>query len=288
MFLADLTSDEDLDHDTLMTYPTILTVKADDADLPSFAEAMAGEDAEGFCKAMDNEIQELVKIFVWDFVPASEPQDFSKKVFGTLWAFRRKRYPDSSLRKLKARICRRSDQQILGVNVFETYAPVISWAPVVCLALTTSVAMGWATAQVNYANALVQAKLDEPVYITCPRNYEVPGFVLRLNRSLYGLRESPLNWFTTLSNGLKNQGFQHISKPCLFIKKDVLILVYVDDCIFVATSAAVIDRELATLKKTFDLEKEDDMAVFWEFKSPLTSTVLKLSLKSVLLITSCA
>jgi hypothetical protein len=199
MFLADLTYNEDLDHDTLMTYPTILAVKANDADLPSFAEAMAGEDAEGFCKTMDNEIQELVKKFAWDLVPASEPQDLSKKVFGTLWAFRRKHYPDDSLRKLKAHICCRGDQQILGVDVFETYAPVISWA-VVRLALTTSVAMGWVTAQVDYVNAFVQAKLDEPVYITCPHNYEVPGFVLRLNRSLYGLRESTLNWFTTLSN----------------------------------------------------------------------------------------
>ena len=194
MFLADLTYDAELGHDTLMIYPTILAVQANDSDLPSFAEAMASEDADGFCHAMDNEIQELVKKFAWDLVPASEPEVLKKKVFGTIWAFRRKRYPDGSLCKLKARICCRGDQQVLGVDVFETYAPVISWA-VVRLALTTSVAMGWATAQVDYANAFVQAKLDEPVYITCPRRYEVPGYVLRLKRSLYGLRESPLNWF---------------------------------------------------------------------------------------------
>jgi hypothetical protein len=73
----------------------------------------------------------------------------------------------------------------VGLDVFETYAPVVSW-PVVRLALTTSVTMGWATAKVDYATAFVQAKLDEPVYITCPRRYEVPGHVLRLNRSFYG------------------------------------------------------------------------------------------------------
>jgi hypothetical protein len=39
-------------------------------------------------------------------------------------------------------------------------------------------------------------------------------------------------------------------------------VVYVDDCIFVATSHVVINRELAILKKTFDLEKEEDMAGF--------------------------
>jgi hypothetical protein len=64
------------------------------------------------------------------------------------------------------------------------------------------------TWEIDYAAAFVQAKLDKPVYSTCPCRYELPGHVLRLNRSLYGLRESPLNWFITLSNGLKNQGFK--------------------------------------------------------------------------------
>jgi hypothetical protein len=266
IFLVKLMYEQDLAHDTLMAYPTIFAVKANDADLPpNFAEALASEDAEGFCTAMDNEIMELVHKSAWEGVPASEPEALKKKVFGTLWVFRWKRYPDGSLRKLKARICCRGDQQIVGVNVFETYAPVISWA-VVRLALTTSVAMGWATAQVDYANAFVQAKLDEPVYIMCPRRYEVPGHVLRLNRSLYGLRNSPFNWFSALSKGLHaQQGFKQckeISEPCLFIKKDIMIVVYVNDCIFIGTDPAVIDRELAILKKTFDLDKEDDMAGF--------------------------
>ena len=76
--------------------------------------------------------------------------------------------------------------------------------------------MGWVTVQVDYANAFVQAKLEEPVYVNCPRRYEVPGHVLRLNRNLYGLRNSPFNWFSALSTGLKNQGFKQcadISEP---------------------------------------------------------------------------
>jgi hypothetical protein len=119
--------------------------------------------------------------------------------------------------------------------------------------------MGWATAQVDYANAFVQTKLDEPVYITCPRRYEVPGHVLRLNRSLYGLQNSPFNCFSALSTELQNQGLKQckeISEPCLFIKKNIMIVVYVDDCIFIGTSTAVIDRGLTILKKNFDLDKE--------------------------------
>jgi hypothetical protein len=46
------------------------------------------------------------------------------------------------------------------------------------------------------------------------------------------------------------------------LKKNVLIVVYVDDCIFVGTSLRAIDHELNILKKSFDLDKEEDMAGF--------------------------
>jgi hypothetical protein len=225
---------------------------------------MASEDAAGFRTAMDKEIKELALKHAWDLVPAITAEQADKRVLGTTWAFKRKRYPDGTLKKLKSRICCRGDQQVIGVDVFDTYAPVVSWA-VVRLVLSIAVALNWSTAQVDYANAFVQAKLDEPIYITCPRDYEVPGHILKLNRSLYGLRESPRNWFTALSEGLRSQGFtqcNRITEPCLFVKRDVLVVVYVDDCIFVGKSEAAINREIDMLKTKFDLDKEDDMAGF--------------------------
>ena len=42
------------------------------------------------------------------------------------WVFKRKRYPDASLRKYKARLCVHGDQKIEGIDVFDTYAPVVS------------------------------------------------------------------------------------------------------------------------------------------------------------------
>ena len=261
-FLAKLTYNYRLDLEAV-PYPTAMAVKANDADTPTYAEAMASSDAEGFRAAMDKEIAELVQKKAWDLVPKSVAVKARKKVLGSTWAFRRKRYPDGSLRKLKARICVRGDQQVMGVDVFDTFAPVISWS-VVRLVLSLAVAFSWSTAQVDYANAFVQAKLDEPVFIACPREYEVPGHVLLLKRSLYGLRESPLNWFNALCEGLRAQGFEPPSQrePCLFIKKNVMVLVYVDDCIFVSNDSRNIDREINKLKGRFDLDREDDMAGF--------------------------
>jgi hypothetical protein len=48
-----------------------------------------------------------------------------KKVLDSTWVFRHKRFPDGSVRKLKARWCVRGDQQVEGVDFFDTYAPVV-------------------------------------------------------------------------------------------------------------------------------------------------------------------
>ena len=47
------------------------------------------------------------------------------KIISSVWAFRRKRYPDGSVRKLKARICARGFEQIEGVDYFESYTPIV-------------------------------------------------------------------------------------------------------------------------------------------------------------------
>ena len=65
------------------------------------------------------------------------------------WAFRKKRYPDGSLKKYKARLCVRGDQQIEGVDVFETYASVVSRITVRLL-LVLSIFVVLYTPQVDY------------------------------------------------------------------------------------------------------------------------------------------
>ena len=91
------------------------------------------------------------------------------------------------MKKLKARTCAQGDQQVKGIDVFDTFSPVVSWSTV-RLMLILSVALNLATVQVDYDdNAFVQAELKEPVYMETPRGYRVQGKILHLNKSLYGL-----------------------------------------------------------------------------------------------------
>jgi hypothetical protein len=81
------------------------------------------------------------------------------------------------------------NRQIDGVDVvFDTYAPVVSWTSMVRLLLILTCVLGLKTAQVDYTAPFVQAKIDEDVYVAMPQGKLKPGKVLKLQRSLYGLK----------------------------------------------------------------------------------------------------
>ena len=164
-------------------------------------------------------------------------------VVPSTWAFKIKRFPSGLVRKLKARFCVRGDLQKQGVDVFETYAPVVSWTTVRLL-LILSVVLNLATTQVDYTAAFCQAPINHDVYIALPNGWQrlnqmglknsfMDNHVLKLKRSLYGQRDSPRNFFEHLKRNLIKCKFrQSESDPCLFFSDKVICVVYVDDCLF--------------------------------------------------------
>ena len=65
-----------------------------------------------------------------------------------------------------------------------------------------SVTLGLATKQVDYALAFAHAELEDEACVEMPRLFAKKGYVLKLKKSLYGLRQSPLNFFLCLKEGL--------------------------------------------------------------------------------------
>jgi alpha-N-acetylglucosamine transferase len=130
------------------------------------------------------------------------------------------------------------------VDYFETYAPVVAWYTVRML-LAMALQEGWNTKQVDYTNTFAQAELDEEVYVEPPKLFEIRSgkdLVLKLLKSLYGLKQAPRTFFEKLRAGLLEHGFtQSEFDPCLFLKKDIICVVYVDDTIFDGPNRALID-----------------------------------------------
>ena len=138
-------------------------------------------------------------------------------VLPSTWAFRCKRYPDRRVRKLKARFCVRGDTQIEGIDYFDTDAPVVSWITVRLL-LILSIVLNLHTMQVDYTAAFLHDDLEEEIFVEMPHNFRKPGRVYRLRKSLYGLKQSPKNFFKTLNDTLTNLDFKPSRRDrCLFI-----------------------------------------------------------------------
>jgi hypothetical protein len=85
--------------------------------------------------------------------------------------------------------------------------------------------------------AFPQADLEIPVYMELPIGFDALGgesckfYVLRLNKSLYGLKQAGYNWFAKLSNGLQDCGFVKSNfDPSIFFRSGCIVLTYVDDC----------------------------------------------------------
>lgn len=230
-----------------------------DPDSPTFMEAMNGEFREQYLEAMDVEVQALQRATTWRIVPRSEvPQ--GANVLPLTWVFKLKRYPDGRPRKFKARLCVRGDMQVEGVDYTDKYAPVVQWSTVRAMLILT-VREKLQTRLVDFTNAFAQARLKETVYVKLPRMYEpIDGSdsVLKLNKSLYGLVQAPLCWYTHLREGLLAEGFTPSElDPCLYFGHGMAVLTYVDDCIFFGRDLRKIDAIITKLREKFDLTVEE-------------------------------
>jgi Reverse transcriptase (RNA-dependent DNA polymerase). len=150
----------------------------------------------------------------------------------------------------------------------------VQWSTIRIL-LILSITLSLATKQVDYVSAFCQAPIDDDVYIDLPRGWQTlndmgikesfkPGHVLKLNRGLYGLRQSPRNFFNYLKENLEGIGFaQSMLDPCLFISSKVICVVYVDDCLFFSPNSSDIDDSIRAIKERgMDLEVKDSVEGF--------------------------
>ena len=215
--------------------------------------------------SMKKEISELEEKGVWEIVDINEPQSQLKQVVPSTWTLRYKRYPDGTIKKCKARFCVRGDLQ---EGTESAYSPVVSFSTV-RLFLIITLTLGWKSCSIDFANAFVQAVLEEPVYIHLPRGFISPikgcKSCLKLKRSLYGSTYAPLLWYEHLLDYLIHKdGFEQSKHdPCLLLKPDIIIVLYVDDAGIAFKNESTLNDLLQRLKDNgFDLTKEGSFSEY--------------------------
>jgi hypothetical protein len=205
----------------------------------SFREAKNSANWPAWEEAMDREIAVIGRSGTYMLVPRE-----GQHVLPNMWVFTIKTDSAGVLLKYKARLVVLGNRQIAGLefNLAAIYSPVVR---------TTSLRLFLAIAafccltvyQLDIVGAFLHSKVKEEIYMRQPVGYEVPGkegWVCRLRRSLYGLRQAPAEFNEDLHNQLTELGLVRTEfDPCVYVLSvgvcpwaPALLVVHVDDQCF--------------------------------------------------------
>ena len=183
--------------------------------------------------AVQEEIISLMGNQTWEEV--LQPKDAN--VVDSKWVFTVKTNPDGTVERFKARLVARGFTQEHGTDYNETFAPTVRM-DTLRLFLATIAAENLECFHYDIKNAFTESHLKEVIFLKPPRGVEVKkGYVLRILRSLYGLKQAARDWNLLMKKELLAWGFvQSLADPCMFVhkEKNLQILVYVDDVIAAA------------------------------------------------------
>ena len=172
---------------------------------------------------MQQEYNSLIKNHVWELVSLPE----NAKAIGR-WHFANKFDSDGNVNKHKARFVAKGSSQQQGIDYKDTYSPTTRLSTIrIVLQIVTN--LGGMPKQMDIKTAYLNAPIEENVYMLHPEVFEkfdTDGnpLVCKLNKSIYGLKQSGRNWFLTLKGHLETIDFEAcIHHPCLFIKNGIII-----------------------------------------------------------------
>lgn len=180
---------------------------------------MSSLDQDKWKAAAEEEISAHRKHGTWFF--QQKPND--KKVITCKWLFKKKNTPGEETR-YKARLVARGFNQIQGIDYVDTYAPVVRYESIQIL-LAHAIAEDMQMVQFDVKTAFLYGDLKEDIWIELPEgSWMEEERVVKLKKSLYGLKQSPYCWNEKLSEIL-NAFWLHGTNAddCIYIGNFVTI-----------------------------------------------------------------
>ena len=231
----------------------------------SYSQVAKHEFKDHWISAMQAEMASLKDKDTWEEVELPP----GRKPVGLVWKFKYKNKGET-IDKFKARLCVLGNTQTAGVD----YDPENIFAPVM-RGSTMRAALAlfgpkgsrkmWIT-QADYTLAFLNASPKEIVIVKPPPGFPMndPKKYMLLKRSLYGLCQSPREWYEYLRAWLLSQGFvESKSDPCLFTREGrggrlEIILVYVDDTLILASNRQTAEAIKELMRSKFEMTDVED------------------------------
>lgn len=247
----------------------------------SYEQAISVDYRELFCPAMDAEIAAQFKNRSWTLV--ERPPDTT--VYPMIWLYSYKTDPYSESVRGKARLVVLGNRQIIEIGE-NNYAPVmnvISARTILSLAVTFDHHIHHLDCDTAFLNADVQGD----IFCYQPKGYITAGqehLVCRMNRAMYGLRQSPRRWYLKLRAILIKMGFkQLLTDSCVYVKRDggdpIILGVFVDDLLVSCRCLATLNKFKADLAQQIAIKDHGPITKFLglSFKRDQSAGTLEMS-----------
>ena len=238
------------------------TSSAEALEPRSLAEAQKRPDWPLWEKAIEEELATLRAAGTWEVVDAPR----GVNIVGSKWVFRAKKDAAGNVVRYKARLVAQGFSQVLGVDYFDTFAPVARLASIRTV-LAFAAAEDYETGQIDIKGAYLNGELTEDEVIFMK---QAPGYmevandgkvkVLRLKKTLYGLKQAGRRWYQKLVEIMTKLGFSRCEgdqavfyRRCEKTNVLIIVLVHVDDCSIVGKTRALIARFKVEIAKFVDI-----------------------------------
>nr|GEY39871.1 copia LTR rider [Tanacetum cinerariifolium] len=196
-------------------------------------DEIACEDSSKWKVTMKEKMDSLRKNKTWELVDHPGGQ----KLMSCKWLFKIKEWIEGVQKpRYKARLVARGFTQRVGIDYNE----------------------------LEVKTAFLHGNLEEVIYMRQSPGYEQGNKVCLLKKSLYGLKQSPRQWYKRFDEYMLSNGFKRISyDSCVYYKSYapcgyIYLLLYVDDMLIACKSKAEIGSTKSLLKKEFDMKELEE------------------------------
>ena len=232
----------------------------------TYKEAIESPDSEKWHKAMNEEMKSLNENDTYTLSQLPE----GKSAVGSRWVYTVKENQHGEQR-YKARYVAKGYSQVPEIDYFETFSPTAKITSIRVL-LQLALDRNMEVHQMDVKTAYLNAPIDCELYIEQPEGfvkYSETGekLVWKLNRSLYGLKQSGRNWNHMLHTFLTSKGFSQLaSDPCVYTRqrngKTTIVLIWVDDLIIASDSTSSLNEVKEDLSSKFKMKDLGKLAWF--------------------------
>ena len=148
------------------------------------------------------------------------------------------------------------------VDFNEVFSPVVKHSSIrVLLAIVSR--LDFELKQLDVKTTFLHGELEEQIYMHQPEGFAISGkedHVCLLKKSLYGLKQSPRQWYKRFDTFMLSQDYSRSEHDsCVYFRKlsdgsFIYLLLYVDDMLIAAKNMSKINRLKKQLSGEFEMK----------------------------------